>query len=71
METLRTSLLWAIEQFYAHVHGNIYVALLELPAVIKATRREYEVTPLLDREYTQRRLADNLQVYGQHACRAV
>ena len=62
VETLRTSLLWAIEQFYAHVHGNIYVALLELPAVIAATRREYVETPRVEKEYKQRRLADNLQV---------
>ena len=61
-ETLRTSLLWAIERFYAHVHDNVYVALLELPAVMERTMKAYDKTPLLDQDHERRLLADYLQV---------
>jgi len=61
-ETLRTSLLWAIERFYAHVHDNVYVALLELPAVMERTMKVYDSTPYLDKEHKRRLLSDYLQV---------
>ena len=59
VETLRTSLLWAIDRFYAHVHDNVYVALLELPYVMKLTMTEYDGTPINDK---QRLLSDYLHV---------
>ena len=62
VETLRTSLLWAIERFYAHVHDNVYVALLELPDVMQRTMDEYDGTPVTQKEYKQRLLSDYLQV---------
>ena len=61
-ETLRTSLLWAIERFYTHIHDNVYVALLELPAVMERTMKAYDSTPLLNQDHKQRLLADYLQV---------
>ncbi|KAI0226615.1 hypothetical protein LSAT2_022904 [Lamellibrachia satsuma] len=61
VETLRTSLLWAIERFYTHVHDNVYVALLELPDVMKRTMDQYDGTPVTQKEYKQRLLSDYLQ----------
>ena len=62
VETLRTSLLWAIERFYAHVHDNVYVALLELPDVMQQTMTEYDGTWITQKENKQRLLSDYLHV---------